>query len=98
MQNRKYLQAKELFQFVYDGDRKNGDLWHAGRTLTGIGACNYSLFRYQESLHDWLEARQMSESVADWVNLGSLGVNISAMFLVMGGSRGRGGGSGTGND
>jgi tetratricopeptide (TPR) repeat protein len=84
MQNRKYLQAKELFQFVYDGDRKNGDLWHAGRTLTGIGACNYSLFRYQESLHDWLEARQMSESVADWVNLGSLGVNISAMFLVMG--------------
>lgn len=84
MQNRKYLEAEKLFQFVYDGDRKNGDLWHAGRTLTGIGACKYGLFRYQESLHAWLEARQMSESVADWVNLGSLGVNISGLFLVMG--------------
>jgi hypothetical protein len=66
MQNRKYLEAEELFQFVYDGDRKNRDLWHAARTLTGIGACQYGLFRYQESLHAWLEARQMSESVT-WI-------------------------------
>ena len=84
MQNRKYLEAEKLFQFVYDGDRKNGDLWHAGRTLTGIGACKYGLFRYQESLHAWMEARQMSEAVADRANLGSLGVNISGLFLVMG--------------
>jgi len=84
MQRRQYLEAEELFQFVYDGDRKNGDLRHAGRALTGIGACEHGLFRYQKSLHTWLEARQISESVGDRVNLGSVGVNISALFLAMG--------------
>ena len=84
LRNRKYLEAEELFQFVYHGDRKNGDLRHAGRTLTCIGACKYGLFRYRDTLQAWLEARQLSESVTDWVNLGSVDANLAALFLVMG--------------
>jgi len=84
LQNRKYLQAEELFQLVYRGDRKNGDLRHAGRTLTCIGACKYGLFRYRDTLQAWLEARQLSEGVGDWVNLGSLNANLATLFIVMG--------------
>ena len=81
---RQYTQAEKLFQFVYQGDRKNGDLRHAGRTLTCIGACKYGLFRYRDTLQAWLEARQLSEGVSDWVNLGSLNANLATLYLVMG--------------
>ncbi len=49
-----------------------------------MGACQHGLFRYRDALQTWLEARRLSEGVADWVNLGSLGVNISSLYLVMG--------------
>jgi len=83
-QSRNYLQAEALFRSVYNTDRAVGDLRHAGRSLTWIGACEHGLFRYRDALQTWLEARQLSERVADWGNLGSLGVNISSLYLVMG--------------
>jgi hypothetical protein len=79
-----YLQAKELFQTVYAANRQFGDLRRAGRTLTYIGACDYGLFRYRDTLRDWMEARRLSERIEDWVNLGSLGVNISGLYLCFG--------------
>ena len=78
------MQAETLFQRVYTADRQSGDLLHAGRSLTWIGACDHGLFRYRDALQVWLEARRLSERVADWVNLGSLGVNISSLYFVMG--------------
>ena len=80
----RYLEAQKLFQAAYEDTKKLGYLPQtAGRCLTGIGACQCGLFRYRETLATWLEARRRSEQVQDWVNLGSLGVNISALFLVM---------------
>jgi len=83
-QGRKYLQAETLFQSAYTERRQRGDLLYAGRSLTYIGACDHALFRYRDALHAWLEARRLSEPVADWVNLGSLDVNISSLYFVMG--------------
>jgi CHAT domain-containing protein len=82
--NREYLQAEALFKSLYDTDLRLGDFLHTGRSLTYIGACRHGLFHYQDALQTWLQARRLSERVADWVNLGSLGVDISSLYFVMG--------------
>ncbi len=82
--NGKYVEAEALFKAAYAQAEKVNDIRREGRCLTYVGACRCCLFRYREALEAWLAARQRSEGIADWVNLGGLGVDISSLYLLMG--------------
>lgn len=80
----KYVEAEKLFGDAYAQAQTLNDFRGEGRCLTYVGACRCCLFRYREALEAWLEARQRSERISDWVNLGGLGVDISSLYLLMG--------------
>jgi CHAT domain-containing protein len=80
----KYLQAQELYLGVCGQAQGLGDPKWAGRCLTFLGNCRYSLFRYREALDTYLQARRYAESAADWISVGALDVNISSLYLLMG--------------
>src|ERR1700689_264041 len=84
LKNGKYLQAQELYQGFCGKVLELGDLKWAGRCLTLLGNCRYSLFRYREALDTYLQARRYAESAADWISAGALDVNISSLYLLMG--------------
>jgi len=83
-EQRDYSEAEQTFSRAHGEAAEQGDWNNAGRSLTCVGACRGSMFRYREALTAWLEARRESELVHDWVNLGGLSVNISSLYLLMG--------------
>ena len=79
-----YLKAEEAFQAAFAKSEEMRDRLGAARCLTAIGVCRLGMFRYRETLQSWLEAREPSERLADWVNLGSLDTNLATLYLEMG--------------
>ena len=79
-----YRQAEELYQAACrEAAELREPIW-AGRCLTGLGNCRYSLFRYREALNAFLEAREFARRAGDWPNIGTLDGNISSLYLMMG--------------
>ena len=79
-----YVKAEELYRSVLEEARAQGAAERAGRCLTAIGNCQFATFRYRDALKSYLEARTFAEAAQDWANRGSLGANISGLFLQMG--------------
>ncbi|HET9320032.1 MAG TPA: CHAT domain-containing protein [Bryobacteraceae bacterium] len=79
-----YKQAEQLYETVCrEAAELREPIW-AGRCLTGLGNCRYSLFRYREALNSFLEAREFARRAGDWANIGTLDGNISSLYLMMG--------------
>ncbi len=79
-----YLRAEELYRSVLEEAKAQGETERAGRCLTAIGNCQFATFRYRAALKSYLQARTFAETAQDWANRGSLGANISGLFLQMG--------------
>ncbi len=76
-----YRAAEQLYQQGYEEARRRGDRIAEVRFLDSIAGCMLVRLEYRAALAKLLEARDLALAIGDRGDLGSIGVNLSTVYL-----------------
>ncbi len=79
-----YIQANQIYKYVFETAHAAGLLDLAARAGGNIGSCQFALHQYQPALRSFLEARRLAERVQDRNETTILDTNIASLYSEMG--------------